>query len=247
MTVTPFPEILERFRRDPLSLLGSNPGLLLLDKPIGATSHDAVSRTRRFLGIRRVGHGGTLDPAATGLLLIMVGNATRLFDELQEFPKTYLAGFRLGERTDTQDATGSALSDWLPTRLPPIEREEILQTLSGFMGNIRQVPPMYSALKKDGQPLYKLARRGIEVERQARDMTVYDLRLTEFDGTAGTLEMRVSRGFYVRTLIDDLGMSLGCGAVMTGLRRIAVGPFKIEDAMKWEDLAVARPSIPSAE
>ena len=227
----PFPEVKSEFDDNPLALVRRVPGLWLVDKPSGPSSHYVVGRMRKFLGLKRVGHAGTLDPLASGLLVIMAGNASRLFDSVQAFPKTYAAEFRLGEKTDSQDITGSPLPDWTPKRLPPLGREEVEGALASFRGDIVQVPPMYSALKKDGVPLYKLARKGEVVERAARDATVYHLELLEFDGCSGRLEMQVSSGFYVRTLINDLGDRLGCGAVMTALRRTSIGPFAVADAM----------------
>ncbi len=227
----PFPDVLATFREDPLSLLGRIPGVWLVDKPSGPSSNLAVVRARKRLGLKRIGHAGTLDPLASGLLLLLAGNATRLFDHMQEFTKTYTAGFRLGVRTDSQDITGEALPDFSPTCPPPLDRDDVLAALDAFRGTIKQVPPMHSALKKDGQPLYKLARKGIVVPREAREVTVHSLKLGEFDGTEGVVRMEVSKGFYVRTLIDDLGVSLGTGAVMTALRREAIGPFRLDESV----------------
>lgn len=230
MSSIPFPEIKAAFDDDPFSLLEKTPGLWLVDKPAGYTSHDVVAKMRRFLKMKRVGHAGTLDPMASGLLIIMAGNASRLFDSLQAFPKTYRAGFLLGARTDSQDATGRPLADWVPERRPPIPESELARLLPDFTGEIVQIPPMYSALKKNGVPLYKLARRGEEVERAPRPATCYSLVLETFDGESGELTATVASGFYVRTLIDDLGERLGCGAVMTSLRREGIGPFTLERA-----------------
>ena len=225
-----FPDVLAEFTRDPRSLLRRIPGIWAFDKPSGPSSNLAVIRARKRLGIKKVGHAGTLDPLASGLLVLLVGNATRLFDHMQTFPKTYVAGFRLGERTDSQDITGTPLPDWTSRLSPPMDRSIIEAALPPFPGEILQTPPMHSALKRNGQPLYKLARQGVHVERAARPVSIRHLSLDEFDGIEGTLIMTVSSGFYVRTLIDDLGVSLGCGAVMTALRRTAIGPFSIEDA-----------------
>lgn len=232
----PFPETLAAFRQDPASLLWKIPGLWLLDKPTGPSSNLMVVRARKILHEKRIGHAGTLDPLASGLLILLAGNATRLFDSFQDMTKTYVADFRLGERTDSQDITGSPLPDFAPTRALPLANEEATAALARFNGEILQVPPMHSALKKDGQPLYKLARKGESVERAPRAVTVYELRLESFDGFAGRLVMTVSKGFYVRTLIDDLGVALGCGAVMTALRRTAIGGFTLEKARELENL-----------
>ncbi len=233
----PFAEVLAQFQQDPLSLLRRIPGIWLLDKPSGPSSNLMVVRARKALNLKKLGHAGTLDPLASGLLVLLAGNATRLFDQLQLFPKTYLADFELGRRTDSQDILGQPLPDWQPEREPPISPSDFNTVLPRFEGDIMQMPPMHSALKKDGQPLYKLARKGVSVERQPRPATVYRLEPLEFTGTTGKLLVSASKGFYVRTLIDDLGTALGCGAVMTGLRRTAVGPFSVDDAVSPESLA----------
>ena len=227
MTAAPFPETLAAFKADPLSLLWKNPGIWLVDKPSGPSSNLWVVRARKALNEKRVGHAGTLDPLASGLLILLAGNATRLFDHMQDFTKTYVAGFRLGEKTDTQDITGKPVENFVPAASLPVPRALVEAHLAQFRGDIMQLPPMHSALKKDGQPLYKLARKGVEVERAPRPMTVSRLELLDFDGISGTLSMDVSKGFYVRTLIDDLGASLSTGAVMTTLSRTAIGPFSL--------------------
>ncbi len=236
----PFADVLAQFNADPLSLLGKLPGIWLVDKPVGPSSNLAVVRARKYIGTKKVGHAGTLDPMAEGLLVLLAGNATRLFDQLQLFPKTYVATFRLGQRTDSQDATGQPLEDWQPERQPPVERAEVEAALASFQGDILQVPPMHSALKRDGQPLYKLARKGVAVERQPRPVTCYRVELEEFDGTAGRISMDVSKGFYVRTLVDDLGTRLGTGAVMTALRRTRIGPFTLDNALPMDALSAKR-------
>lgn len=217
-------------------MIGKVPGLWLVNKPPGPSSNRIVLQARKALRIRKIGHAGTLDPMAGGLLILMAGDATRLFDFLQEFPKTYCAGFQLGMKTDSQDSTGIPLSGWRPFRLPPVSAEELEMALSRFRGDIFQIPPMHSALKKNGQPLYKLARRGESVEREGRPGRVYRLAAEGFDGTAGMLNMTVSKGFYVRTLINDVGDVLGCGGVMTSLVRLRIGPFRLEDAVAPDGL-----------
>ena len=233
----PFAETLAAFQQNPLSLLWRIPGCWPVHKPSGPSSNLIVVRARKTLNIKKIGHAGTLDPMASGLLLLLAGNATRLFDHMQEFTKSYQAEFRLGVRTDTQDATGTPIANWQPTTQPPITRETITTTLDTFKGDILQTPPMHSALKKDGQPLYKLARKGETVERAPRPVSVHNLTMTNFDGLTGTLDMTVSKGFYVRTLIEDLGLALGCGAVMTSLTRTAIGPFTLDDAVPLDNLA----------
>lgn len=242
MNDIPFPETLAQFNTDPRSLLWKIPGIWPLDKPSGPSSNLLVVRSRKVLGTKRTGHAGTLDPLASGLLLILAGNATRLFDCLQEAHKTYVATFTLGYRTDSQDITGETIESFSPTTAVPVPQSALESTLARFTGDILQTPPMHSALKKDGQPLYKLARQGVTVERAARPMTVYSLRLLAFNGSEGTLEMEVSKGFYVRTLIDDIGLALGTGAVMTALRRSKIGPFSLDDAIPLEEMEQRRNS-----
>ncbi|MBN1257238.1 MAG: tRNA pseudouridine(55) synthase TruB [Planctomycetes bacterium] len=237
----PFPELKKIFRVTPLSLVNRIPGIYLVDKPAELTSHDIVAKARKSLRLKRVGHGGTLDPLATGLLLIMAGNATRLFDELQDFSKTYITTLRLGQRTDTQDITGKIIAE---AEVPKISKEELERALDSFRGQILQTPPMYSALKKDGQPLYKLAREGKTVAREPRAVTVYSLECLRHEGEEIELAMTVSKGFYVRTLIDGLGLALGCGAVMTALRRTQIGPFAIDSALPVTELTPGPPPGP---
>jgi len=211
--------------------------LHLVDKPEGWTSHDVVARMRAILGERRVGHAGTLDPMASGLLIVGEGRATSLLSCLSMLPKRYLARARLGISTDTQDRTGRVLAE----RAAIPDRAAVASTLERFRGLIEQTPPIYSAVKVGGERLYKAARRGEEVERAARPVHVYALSLV--DGTASeaespdaagseiTLDVTVSRGTYVRTLAHDLGEALGCGAHLTALRRIRSGPYRVEDAL----------------
>lgn len=229
----PFPELLASFKKNPLSLLGQIPGVFLINKPTGITSHDVVYKMRRKLGLKRVGHGGTLDPMATGLLVIFAGNATRLFDAMQEFDKEYIAGFTLGFATDTQDVTGEKIAK-VDDALLPVSIEKITASLEKFKGDILQVPPMYSALKVNGKKLCDLAREGKTVERKPRSVTTHKLELLEFDGVNGKIKMSVSKGFYVRTLIDDLGRELGTYATMSHLQRTRIGPFRLTDAENIE-------------
>ena len=222
------PELLSAFRTDPFALLGKIPGVWPVWKPPGPTSHDLVLRARRALGEKRVGHAGTLDPMAEGVLALLAGGASRLFDEFQAFPKRYRARLRWGLRTDTQDAAGRPLADWRPARDPAgLTAAEVEAALGAFRGDILQTPPMYSALKRGGRPLHRLARAGLTVERAARPARAHEIALTVFDAAAGEAEflMAVASGFYVRTFIDDLGLALGVGATMTALTREAVGPF----------------------
>jgi tRNA pseudouridine55 synthase len=213
-------------------------GILNLDKPRGPTSHDVVDRVRELTGIRRVGHAGTLDPLATGVLLVCIGKATRVSEYLMAGSKVYRARVRLGVATDTYDAEGQVVAS---ASVDPIEvgRAQVEAALTRFRGVIEQVPPMYSALKHEGKPLHRLARRGVEVERKPRRVEISRLELTEWEPPECTLEVACSPGTYVRALAHDLGQSLGCGAHLTGLVRLASGEFRLENAVTLEALAQA--------
>jgi tRNA pseudouridine55 synthase len=210
-------------------------GILNLNKPSGWTSHDVVARVRRLTGVRRVGHAGTLDPLATGVLLVGLGQATRISEYLMAGRKRYRAVVRLGVSTDSHDADGQV------TATAPVTatRAHVEAALAGFRGRIDQVPPMVSALKRDGQPLYKLARRGVAVERQPRPVDIFELALTDWAPPDLTLELTCSPGTYVRALARDLGQILGCGAHLTELTRLASGNFTLEQAVRWEQFEAA--------
>ena len=199
-------------------------GLLILDKPAGVTSFDMVRQVRRWCQTRRVGHAGTLDPLATGVLPVAVGRATRLIEYLMADDKAYRATLKLGCVTDTQDSEGRVLEEkpW-----QSVDREAVKVAVGNFVGQIEQLPPMYSALKKDGQPLYKMARQGLEVEREPRKVHVKSLVVDDFSPPYLTFTVNCSKGTYVRTLCHDLGQILGCGAHMTDLRRLACGRFDL--------------------
>ncbi len=229
----PLRTLREILRDRPHDLVGRVPGLHLVDKPAGLTSHDVVDIARKRLGLRRVGHGGTLDPAATGLLVLLCGTATRLFDDLQGFAKTYKATVRLGVRTDTGDLAGRELER---RPVPDLSDQEIEASLDRFRGAIDQTPPMHSALKQSGRPLYKLARQGRQIERSARRVTVHALAWRRAGAHTLGLSLTVSRGFYVRSLAEDLGAALGCGGVLAALRRTEVGPFRVTEAVAPEAL-----------
>jgi tRNA pseudouridine55 synthase len=201
--------------------------VLIVDKPLGLTSHDVVERIRRSSREKRVGHAGTLDPTATGVLLILVGKATRLAQFLAEAPKEYRGHMVLGRTTDTQDLAGRVLAE---RPFDAVAREDVERAFSAFTGEIEQVPPMVSALKHDGTPLYVLARKGIVVERAPRTVRVERLGLLAFDPPEVEFEVLCSKGTYVRTLASDIGDSLRCGACLGGLERRRVGPFSIADA-----------------
>ena len=211
-------------------------GFVVVDKPAGITSHDVVSRVRRILGTKKVGHTGTLDPFATGVLPIAVNDGTKAIPFLDEGSKTYEALLRLGVTTDTLDMTGTLLSETDPSH---VTSEQFISSLSHFTGAISQIPPMYSAIKQGGQPLYKLARQGVEVERKARQVEIYSLELLSFDLPHVAIRVVCSRGTYVRSLADDIGQMLGCGAALQELRRTASGPFHIEDALTLAELETA--------
>lgn len=208
-------------------------GFVVVDKPAGITSHDVVSRVRRILGTRKVGHTGTLDPFATGVLPIAVNEGTKSIPFLDEGSKTYEAMLRLGVTTDTLDMTGTILSE---SDCTAITQEQLISCLSGFTGSISQIPPMYSAIKQNGQPLYKLARQGVEVERVARAVEIFTIELLSFDLPHASIRVICSRGTYVRSLADDIGRQLGCGAALQELRRTASGPFTISDAVTLAEL-----------
>ena len=211
-------------------------GILNIDKPPGWTSHDVVARVRRLTGQRRVGHAGTLDPLATGVLLVCVGQATRVAEYLMAGQKRYRARLRLGISTDTYDADGQVTRD---VETVDVSLPEIEAALPVFVGEIAQVPPMYSALKRDGQPLYKLARRGETVPRQPRQVTIEALGIVDWAPPELTLDVVCSPGTYVRSLAHDLGERLGCGAHVTALRRLASGRFTSAEAISLQALADA--------
>jgi tRNA pseudouridine55 synthase len=199
-------------------------GLLIIDKPAGMTSFDVVRQVRRMTKTRRVGHAGTLDPMATGVLPVAVGTATRLIEYLMAGDKAYRATLKLGSATDTQDSDGQVLEEksW-----QDVDLASVSAAVENFIGDFEQLPPMYSALKKDGQPLYKLARQGIEVDREPRRVHVESLTIDEYSPPYMTFTVTCSKGTYVRTLCHEIGQILGCGAHMTDLRRLSCGRFDL--------------------
>lgn len=209
-------------------------GILLVDKPADWTSHDVVAKLRGILHERRIGHSGTLDPMATGLLVVFVGRATRAVEFAESDSKEYLAGLRLGVTTDTQDITGNVLSE-----APPLDRAAAEAVFPQFRGEISQIPPMYSAIKVNGQKLYALARSGKTVERKARTITIHKLECTGEQGGDLMLDVVCSKGTYIRTLCHDIGAALGCGGTLSSLRRIRAGVFSVEDALTLEQIAAA--------
>jgi tRNA pseudouridine55 synthase len=207
-------------------------GVLVVDKPQWLTSHDVVNRIRRLAGQKRVGHSGTLDPMATGVLLVCLGRATRIAQYLAGSEKTYRARARLGVATDTQDATGTTIAE----RPVAVTCADVAGALDAFRGSIQQVPPMYSALKRQGRALYELARAGVTVEREARRVGILALDLTACELPEIEFVVRCSAGTYIRTLAHDLGERLGCGAHLTALRREATGNFEAAGAVRLADL-----------
>ena len=208
-------------------------GVLIVNKPQGITSHDVVGKIRKLYGTRKVGHTGTLDPLATGVLVILLGRAAKAAEYLVADRKTYRAGLTLGITSDTEDITGKILtqSNDIPTL------EQVMSACGEFLGKIKQIPPMYSALKVDGKKLYDLAREGIEVERKARDIEIFRLDVTPTD-KANEYELLVecSSGTYIRTLCADIGARLGCGGVMSALHRVVAGGFSIENSYTLDEL-----------
>jgi tRNA pseudouridine55 synthase len=202
-------------------------GVLLVDKPSRLTSHDVVDRVRRRFGFKKVGHCGTLDPAATGLLIVVLERATKLQDRLMSADKTYEGAMLLGVSTDSQDADGQVIAE---KPVPPLTAEEIEAVFAKFRGDIQQVPPMVSALKHQGTPLYKLARKGQTVEREPRLVHIYDLRVLDLALPRIAFRAACTKGTYVRTLCSDIGDALGCGAHLSELRRTRSGKFDVNDA-----------------
>lgn len=208
-------------------------GILLIDKPAGWTSHDVVAKLRGLLHERRIGHSGTLDPMATGLLVVFLGRATRAVEFAEADEKEYIAGLRLGVSTDTQDITGTVLRE-TPAH---VDEGELAAALERFTGAIEQLPPMYSAIKVNGQKLCDVARRGGSVERKPRSITIFEMeKLGEWEGDI-VLRVRCSKGTYIRTLCHDMGESLGCGGCMSSLRRTKAGAFSLEQAHTLEEVA----------
>jgi tRNA pseudouridine55 synthase len=208
-------------------------GILLVDKPAGPTSHDVVDRIRRHFHLKKVGHGGTLDPAATGLLIILLGRGTRLSAKFMSSDKTYEGVIRLGIATDTQDADGTVMKESDPAG---VTRDQLLAEMNRFRGDLYQTPPMVSAIKVKGVPLYKMARRGEEIERQPRLIHIYDMRLLDFTPPRASFVLRCTKGTYVRTICHDIGEALGCGAHLEKLRRAESGEFHVNRAIPLDRL-----------
>jgi len=208
-------------------------GALLVDKPAGPTSHDIVDIMRSHLGLAKVGHCGTLDPAATGLIVLLLGRATKLAEKLMADDKVYSGWMKLGESTNSYDADGEVTATG---EVPEKTLEELCELADTFTGDQMQVPPMVSAIKKNGVPLYKLARKGIEVVREPRLVHIYRFRFLDYQSPHARFLVACTKGTYVRSLAHDLGQKLGCGAHLCSLRRIVSGKFDVADAMEYEEL-----------
>jgi len=208
-------------------------GALLIDKPAGPTSHDVVDAIRRQFGIKKVGHCGTLDPNATGLLIIVLGRGTKLSEKLMSDDKVYEGTIKFGEATNSYDADGELVSS-LP--VPPLTVEQLNDAAAEFLGDQMQTPPMVSAVKKDGVPLYKLARKGVEVERAPRLVHIYTFRFDDYQEPLGRFRIACTKGTYVRSVAHELGRKIGCGAHLATLRRVSSGKFDVANAAPLEDV-----------
>ena len=214
-------------------------GIIVLDKALGGSSNHALQQVKRLFDANKAGHTGALDPLATGVLPLCLGEATKVSQFLLDSDKAYRARIKLGVRTDTADSEGEVIAT---ADAEAVTEAQIKSALTQFEGDIEQVPPMYSALKRDGQPLYKLAREGKTVEREPRAITVYSIELTDFDPQSQELEIEVdcSKGTYIRTIADDLGQIIGCGAHIIALRRLKAGAFTLADSQSLEELEAAK-------
>jgi len=214
-------------------------GAILIDKPSGPTSHDIVAAVRRHFQFEKVGHAGTLDPNATGLLILLLGKGTKLSEKLMGSDKVYEGTARFGETTDSYDSDGEIVSS-LP--VPPLTLEELNAYADQFNGDQMQIPPMVSAVKKDGVPLYKLARKGVEVERKPKLIRIYKFRFTSYNEPEGQFRVACTKGTYIRSLIHDLGEKVGSGAHLTQLRRTASGRFDVADALSLDKTLALSPN-----
>jgi tRNA pseudouridine55 synthase len=210
-------------------------GVLLLDKPEGLSSNHALQRAKRALDARKAGHTGTLDPFATGLLVCCLGKATKISAHMLNADKGYVATVQFGQETDSGDLTGNIVSS-APEGFEGVQRTDLERVLLNFKGDIEQIPPMYSALKRDGKPLYEYARLGIELDRPPRPVSIHHIEVLSFEPLEAVIAVQCSKGTYIRTLAQDIGRQLGCGAHLKALRRTSVGPFTLEAAVGLESL-----------
>jgi tRNA pseudouridine55 synthase len=208
-------------------------GALLIDKPAGPTSHDIVDAIRRQFGFNKVGHAGTLDPAATGLLILLLGRGTKLSEKLMSEDKVYAGTIKFGEATTSYDADGEIVTT---NPVPPLTLEQLNEAANAYVGDIMQVPPMVSAVKLDGVPLYKLARKGVEVERKPRLIHIYSFRFSQYDAPYGSFRVACTKGTYARSLAHELGQKIGCGAHLATLRRTVSGKYDVANATTFEDV-----------
>ena len=207
-------------------------GIIVVNKPKGITSFDVIRKLKKILKTKKIGHTGTLDPLATGVMLMCVGKATKLASDLEAKAKIYIANFDIGYATDTYDIEGKKIVE----NIIDVSKEDLEQSIKKFIGNIKQVPPMYSAIKIDGNKLYHLARKGIEVERPERDITIEYINLLDFKDNKAKIETKVSKGCYIRSLIFDIGQDLGTYATMTALQRKQVGDYSLENSYSLEQI-----------
>ena len=207
-------------------------GIIVVNKPKGITSFDVIRKLKKILKTKKIGHTGTLDPLATGIMLVCVGRATKLASDLEAKDKIYIADFDIGYATDTYDIEGKKIAE----NIIEVSKENLEQSIKKFIGNIKQVPPMYSAIKIDGNKLYHLARKGIEVERPERDVTIEYINLLDFKDNKAKIETKVSKGCYIRSLIYDIGQDLGTYATMTALQRKQVGSYSLENSYSLEQI-----------
>ena len=207
-------------------------GIIVVNKPKGITSFDVIRKLKKILKTKKIGHTGTLDPLATGVMLVCVGKATKLASDLEAKDKVYIADFDIGYATDTYDIEGKKIAE----NIIEVSKENLKQSIKKFIGNIKQVPPMYSAIKIDGNKLYHLARKGIEVERPERDVTIEYINLLDFKDNKVKIETKVSKGCYIRSLIYDIGQDLGTYATMTALQRKQVGDYSLENSYSLEQI-----------
>jgi tRNA pseudouridine55 synthase len=208
-------------------------GALLVDKPVGPTSHDIVDRIRRHFGIKKVGHAGTLDPNASGLLIILLGRGTKLSERLMADDKVYSGSIKFGEATDSYDTDGE-ITETKP--VPDLTLDQLNELAKEFIGDQMQIPPMVSAVKKDGVPLYKLARKGVEVQREPRLIHIYNFKFSKYEAPIGWFRLACTKGTYVRSIAHELGQKIGCGAHLATLRRDVSGKFNAQDAIPLADL-----------